>query len=156
VFVDDELRVLVEDEGVVLWGQVVNLHRALDALLHADIREASGLDGPEFEFLLRLARFPGPRTHASKVSARMGYTSAGTAKLVARLQDKGLITRTRDPEDGRAFQVAMTDEGERRLRAGLKAHIPRLDTDVVQRLTAAQRRQLQNLLGRIDPGERTL
>ncbi len=86
----------------------------------------------------------------------MGYTSAGTTKLVARLEEKGLITRTRDPEDGRAFQVAMTGEGERLLRAGLKGHIPRLDTGVVQRLTTTQRRQLQNLLGRIDPGERTL
>jgi DNA-binding MarR family transcriptional regulator len=151
--VDDELRALVEDEGVVLWGQVVNLHRALNARLHADIREASGLDGTEFEFLLRLARFPGPRTHASKVAARMGYSSAGTTKLVSRLEDKGMIHRVRDPQDGRAFQVAMTEKGEQALRAGLKAHIPRLDTEVITRLTPAQRRQLQTLLARIDPGE---
>lgn len=150
---DEELRALVADEGVVLWGRVVNLHRALDALLHEDIRAACGLDGTEFEFLLRLARFPGPRTHASKVAARMGYSSAGTTKLVARLEDKGLIHRVRDPQDGRAFQVAMTEKGQQALRAGLKAHIPRLDAEVVTRLTPAQRRQLQTLLARIDPGE---
>ena len=150
---DEELRALVADEGVVLWGRVVNLHRALDALLHEDIRASCGLDGTEFEFLLRLARFPGPRTHASKVAARMGYSSAGTTKLVARLENKGLIHRVRDPEDGRAFQVAMTLEGERALRAGLEAHIPRLHAKVVVKLTPAQRRQLQTLLARIDPGE---
>jgi DNA-binding MarR family transcriptional regulator len=153
--VDDELRALVEDEGVVLWGQVVNLHRALNARLHADIREASGLDGTEFEFLLRLARFPGPRTHATRVGARMGFTSAGVTKLVARLEEKGLISRTRDPEDGRAYQVAMTDEGERLLREGLKAHTPRLDAELVQRLTVSQRRQLRALLERVDPGQQT-
>ena len=152
---DDTLRTLVEDEGVVLWGQVVNLHRALNARPHADIREATGLDGPEFEFLLRLARFPGPRTHASKVGARMGFTSAGVTKLVARLEDRGLISRTRDPEDGRAFQVAMTDEGETLLRAGLAAHIPRLSTELVQRLSPSQRRQLRALLERVDPGQET-
>jgi DNA-binding MarR family transcriptional regulator len=153
--VDDELRALVEDEGVVLWGQVVNLHRALNARLHADIREATGLDGTEFEFLLRLARFPGPRTHASKVGARMGFTSAGVTKLVARLEEKGLISRTRDPEDGRAFHVAMTEGGESLLRAGLAAHIPRLSTDLVQRLSPTQRRQLRALLERVDPGQET-
>jgi DNA-binding MarR family transcriptional regulator len=153
--VDEELRALVSDEGVVLWGRVVNLHRALNMLLHADIRAATGLDGTEFEFLLRLARFPGPRAHASKVAASMGFSSAGTTKLVARLEDKGMIDRVRDPEDGRAFQVALTDRGQAALRTGLKAHIPRLDTEVVTRLTAAQRRQLQDLLSRIDPGERT-
>jgi DNA-binding MarR family transcriptional regulator len=155
VSVDEELRALVSDEAVVLWGRVVNLHRALNTLLHADIRAATGLDGTEFEFLLRLARLPGPRAHASKVAALMGFSSAGTTKLVARLEDKGMIDRVRDPEDGRAFQVALTDTGEAALRAGLKAHIPRLDTEVVTRLTAAQRRQLQDLLSRIDPGERT-
>jgi DNA-binding MarR family transcriptional regulator len=153
--VDEELRVLVADEGVVLWGRVVALHRALNTRLHADIRAATGLEGTEFEFLLRLARFPGPHTHASKVAARMGYSSAGTTKLVARLQDKGLIHRHRDPQDGRAFQVALTDAGQAALRAGLQAHIPRLDTELINRLTPAQRRQLQHLLSRIDPGETT-
>lgn len=152
---DEELRALVADEGVVLWGRVVNLHRALNTLLHGDIRAASGLDGTEFEFLLRLARFPGSRTQASKVAARMGYSSAGTTKLVARLEDKGMIYRERDPQDGRAFQVALTDAGQAALRAGLKAHIPRLDAEMINRLTAAQRRQLQDLLRRIDPGETT-
>ena len=119
--------------------------------VHEDIRLATGLDGAESEFLLRLARFPGPRTHATKVADRMGYTSAGTTKLVARLEGKGLISRTRDPQDGRAFQVALTTEGERLLREGLQAHIPRLGTELVQRLTEAQRRQLRSLLDRIDP-----
>ena len=64
-----------------------------------------------------------------------------------------MIGRVRDPEDGRAFHVALTDAGQAALRAGLKAHIPRLDTEVVTRLTANQRRQLQDLLSRIDPGE---
>lgn len=145
----------MDDEGVVLWGHVVNVHRALNDLLHADIRAAAGVDGAEFEFLLRLARFPGPRTHASKVAARMGYSSAGTTKVIARLDKKGLIRRERDPEDGRAFQVALTDSGQAALRAGLKAHLPRLDAELINRLTPAQRRQLQDLLGRIDTGEST-
>jgi DNA-binding MarR family transcriptional regulator len=153
--VDEELRELVADEGVVLWGRVVNLHRALNTLLHADIEAATGLVGIEFEFLLRLARFPGPRTHISKVAARMGYSSAGLTKLTARLEDKGLIGRERDPQDGRAFLVSLTDAGQAAVRAGLEAHIPRLDAELISRLTAAQRRQLQDLLSRIDPGERT-
>jgi DNA-binding MarR family transcriptional regulator len=153
VRVDEELRALVSDEGVLLWGRVVNLHRALNTLLHADIRAATGLDGAEFEFLLRLARLPGPGAHARDVAALMGFSSAGTTKVVARLEQKGMIDRVRDPEDGRAFQVVLTDTGQAALRAGLEAHIPRLDTEVVTRLTANQRRQLQDLLSRIDPGE---
>src|SRR3954454_6731487 len=101
------------------------------------------------------ARFPGPRSHARKVAARMGYSFASITKLVARLEGKGLIHRERDPQDGRAFQVALTDAGQSALRAGLKAHIPRLNTEMISRLTAAQRRQLEDLLRRVDPGEPT-
>jgi len=151
--VDEELSALAADEGVVLWGRVVNLHRALNSLLHDDIREATGLVGIEFEFLLRLARFPDPRTHVSKVAARMGYSSAGLTKLTARLEERGLIQRERDPQDGRAFLVSLTDAGQAAVRAGLEAHIPRLDAELLARLTPAQRRQLQDLLSRIDPGE---
>jgi DNA-binding MarR family transcriptional regulator len=151
--VDEELRTLISDEGVVLWGRIVNLHRALNALLHADIKSATGLDGAEFEFLLRLSRFPEPGAQASQVAALMGFSSAGTTKLVARLETKGMITRVRHPGDGRAFQVALTDQGQDSLLAGLRAHIPRLDHEVVAHLTTSQLRQLQVLLRRIDPGE---
>lgn len=65
----------------------------------------------------------------------MGYSSAGTTELVARLENKRLIHRTRDPEDGRAFEVALTAKGEQALRAGLEAHIPRLETEVIAKLT---------------------
>jgi DNA-binding MarR family transcriptional regulator len=112
-------------------------------------------DPDNYPGFLTLAAACPARAHASKVAASMGFSSAGTTKLVARLEDKGMIDRVRDPEDGRAFQVALTDTGQAALRAGLKAHIPRLDTEVVTRLTANQRRQLQDLLSRIDPGERT-
>jgi hypothetical protein len=117
---------------------------------------ATGLDGTEFEFLLRLARFPGPRTHASMV-APPGWATASRAppSWSPCLEDKGVIRRERDPQDGRAFRVALTDAGQAALRAGLKAHIPRLDAEMINRLTAAQRRQLQDLLRRIDPAETT-
>lgn len=148
---ESRLDQLVDDEGVVLWGMVVTLHRTLNDRLHADISAASGLDGAEFEFLLRLARFPHAQTHATRVAASMAYTSAGITKLVSRLQSKGLITRTRDPQDGRAFIVTLTPEGRRLLEIGLEAHIPRLHTELLARLTPAQQRQLHGLLARIDP-----
>jgi DNA-binding MarR family transcriptional regulator len=141
---------LVDDDGVLLWGMVVALHRTLNDRLHADISAASGLDEAEFEFLLRLARFPHAQTHATRVPASMGYTSAGVTKLVFRLKSKGLIIRTRDPQDGRAFIVKLTPEGRRLLELGIEAHVPRLHTELLDRLTPTQQRQLRRLLARID------
>ncbi|SEK34139.1 MarR family winged helix-turn-helix transcriptional regulator [Streptacidiphilus jiangxiensis] len=142
---------LVEHEGVVLWGLMGNVYRLINDRLRHDISEATGLDGSEFEFLLRLARFPDARGMATRVGETMGYSSAGTTKLVARLERKGLIERTRDPEDGRAYLVGMTDAGTEALRLGLEAHVPRLEAEVLGHLTDAQRGVLHTLLTRLDP-----
>src|SRR3954453_20103205 len=147
---ESRLDQLVDDDGVLLWGMVVTLHRTLNDRLHSDIHAASGLDGAEFEFLLRLAGFPHAQTHATRITASMGYTSAGVTKLVFRLKSKGLIIRTRDPQDGRAFIVALTPEGRRLLELGIEAHVPRLHTELLGRLTPAQQRQLRTLLARVD------
>ncbi|MEY9848385.1 MarR family winged helix-turn-helix transcriptional regulator [Streptacidiphilus sp. MAP5-3] len=145
------LDTLVSHDGVVLWGLLGNVYRLINDRLHEDIHDATGLDGSEFEFLLRLARFPAARGMATRVGERMGFTSAGTTKLVARLERKGLIERTRDPDDGRAYLVALSLRGERLLRKGLTAHVPRLDDEVLGHLTPAQQRQLHSLLSRLDP-----
>jgi DNA-binding MarR family transcriptional regulator len=142
---------LVDHDGVVLWGLLGNVYRLINDRLHHDIHDATGLDGSEFEFLLRLARFPGGRGMATRVGEKMGFTSAGTTKLVARLERKGLIDRTRDPDDGRAYLVALSTEGVRLLRLGLEAHIPRLDDEVLGHLKPAQQRQLHGLLTQLDP-----
>ena len=142
---------LVEHEGVVLWGLLGNVYRLINDRLRHDIADATGLDGSEFEFLLRLARFPDACGMATRVGETMGFTSAGTTKLVARLERKGLIERSRDPEDGRAYLVRLTEAGSRALRLGLEAHIPRLEEEVLAPLTPAQRRSLLAVLTRLDP-----
>ncbi|MEY9871732.1 DNA-binding MarR family transcriptional regulator [Streptacidiphilus sp. MAP12-33] len=147
----DGLDDLVEHEGVVLWGLMGNVYRLINDRLRHDIADATGLDGSEFEFLLRLARFPDACGMATRVGETMGFTSAGTTKLVARLERKSLIERSRDPEDGRAYLVRMTGAGVEALRLGLEAHVPRLDREVLGHLTAAQRRSLQGLLTDLDP-----
>ncbi|MEZ0065951.1 DNA-binding MarR family transcriptional regulator [Streptacidiphilus sp. MAP12-20] len=142
---------LGEHAGVVLWGLFGNVYRLINDGLRADIAGATGLDGSEFEFLLRLSRFLDARAMPTRVGELMGFTSAGTTKLVARLERKALIDRTPDPEDGRASLVGLTAEGSRLLQLGLEAHIPRLDEEVLGHLTPAQQRQLVGLLTRLDP-----
>jgi DNA-binding MarR family transcriptional regulator len=142
---------LVEHEGVVLWGLMGNVYRLVNDRLRHDIADATGLDGSEFEFLLRLARFPEAHGMATRVGETMGFTSAGTTKLVARLERKALIERSRDPDDGRAYLVGLTEAGAEALRLGLEAHIPRLEDEVLGHLSASERGALRTLLTRLDP-----
>ncbi len=146
-----ELDELTENEGVVLWGMIVNAHRALNEQIHDQIAKAAGVTGTEFEFLLRLARFPRRTATATQVAARMGLTSGGTTKLVSRLLSQSLLARTRDPADARAYRLTLTPAGEQALELGLEAHIPTLTDHLLAAYTPNQRRELARLLIRLAP-----
>lgn len=53
--------------------------------------------------------------------------------LVALCEKDGLVTRERDPEDGRAFRISLTSRG-RRLQQAAEATLAELDDEIVAEL----------------------
>jgi DNA-binding MarR family transcriptional regulator len=49
----------------------------------------------------------------TELVASENVTQPAMTQLVTRLQDRGLVERLRDPTDGRAILVGLTDEGKR-------------------------------------------
>lgn len=47
----------------------------------------------------------------SEMSVRLGLKLPAATRLLRRLEDKGFISRTQDPNDRRIFRVALTTEG---------------------------------------------
>jgi MarR family transcriptional regulator, lower aerobic nicotinate degradation pathway regulator len=57
---------------------------------------------------------------------------------VARCEKDGLISRVRDPDDGRAFRISLTARG-RRLRRAAEATLAEIDDEIVAILGARKR-----------------
>lgn len=70
------------------------------------------------------------------------------AGLVARLEARGLIARGRAAADRRRNVVRLTDDGLEMLR-GIVPSVRRVDTVLTAALTPAERRTLQELLGKV-------
>ena len=51
------------------------------------------------------------QTHPNKISKEMAVSTARIAVLLNRLEEKGFITRTDDPEDNRQVIVRLTEKG---------------------------------------------
>ncbi len=64
------------------------------------------------------------------------------------LQHHGYVSRERNPEDRRAYQVAITDRGSAALRKA-EDNVPAFLDDVFAPLTGAERAQLTALLGKV-------
>jgi DNA-binding MarR family transcriptional regulator len=72
--------------------------------------ERSGLSLTEWSGLHMSAQH-GAR--AREIADAIGLTPAGATDLIDRLEGRGLIRRTRDPEDRRAIRIELTDAGRR-------------------------------------------
>ena len=72
-------------------------------------------------------------------------TSGTMTNRLRHLEDQGLITRRRDPDDARSIRVRLTPRGTRRVDAALKDLVDRED-QLLASLGPTQRDQLATLL----------
>jgi DNA-binding MarR family transcriptional regulator len=108
----------------------------LTGLLNRRIRSAAGgLSYGSLSALATVQKF-GPIRLADL--AALEYISApSTTRLVAELERRGLVSRTVDPDDGRAFLIESTEQGELE----------------VARARAARADLVAELLGDLEPAE---
>lgn len=113
------------------------------------------LEPAAYGLLLRLE--DAGRQRATELAAYFGVGKATMSRQLRALENLGLVTRTPDPADGRAFLVQLTEEGRvrfRRVRTARRAQY-------ASRLAAWERNEvaeLARLLHRLngeDPGPRS-
>lgn len=89
-----------------------------------------------------------PDIEQSAVSAATAIDKATLAVLLLRLEKQGLITRTVDPADRRRRLLRITAAGARRLTA-VSRLAERVNSEMLARLTTAERDQLHQLLAKL-------
>src|ERR1700753_3947596 len=82
------------------------------------------------------------------VGARLGIDPPAVTRKAQQLERLGLVTRTRDAEDARAFRLRLTPEGEHMLSSFQLARHQWLTT-VLSDWTPGECRELARLMGRV-------
>lgn len=96
----------------------------------ADEDAASGVLPTEYGVLCALSEVPGGRPIGELAESVM-LSQPGLSRLVARLEHRGLVSRSADPSDRRVCLLHLTDEGaelQRRVGTGVDGRIARLLT----------------------------
>ncbi len=124
------------------------LRRAQIAVFQDLFRELAefGITPAEYSVLTLLARNAAPR--AGQIAEALGVKPANFVRLQEKLESRGLITRQRAPEDGRAMALGLTKEG-RDLLNHLDHAVDTHDARVSQKLTSEDRTTLMRLLGEL-------
>jgi DNA-binding MarR family transcriptional regulator len=106
----------------------------------------AGLTMWEYIVLSRLARGPAP--NQLTLARQISHDKTRLIKLLDGLQSRGLIERTRDPEDRRSHTVEITEEGGR-LQARVQKAIRKMEDERLEVLTATERRALLTALPKL-------
>jgi DNA-binding MarR family transcriptional regulator len=85
----------------------------------------------------------------SSLATALELDASTVSRHVKQLEDRGYLGRTTDPDDGRASQITVTDEG----RDALVAHVARRKEFITKALagwSAAERESLRDILDRFN------
>jgi len=113
-----------------------------------DIAQATGLSGPEFGVLSRLAAIGKGEMRQQMLATVMGWDKSRLSHQLTRMQERELIVRQRS--SGQAVLVVLTEIGRERLEAARPVHAESVRRHLLSRLSTEQIDtivRVSNLLG---------
>lgn len=131
------------EEHVGFWLRFVSNHVSSR---FARLVEAKGVSVSEWVALRELFVDEPPNT--AVLMQRLGMTKGAVSKVLARLEDKKLVRRKTDKEDGRAQTLELSAAG-RKLVPVLAALADENDAHFFDALTGAERKQLVATMRRL-------
>lgn len=84
----------------------------------------------------------------SDLAARLELDASTVSRQIKQLEDRGLVERTSDPEDGRASLVRITDTGDSQLKEAFQRRFKRMQ-DALHEWSGPDRESLRVLLNRL-------
>lgn len=140
------------------WVKLVAVVELLPGVLEGQLRRDSGLTHFEYFVLAMLSEAPDHTLRMTALADRTNATLPRLSHVVSRLEGRGLVERLPCPEDGRATNVHLSDEGWSTIVAAAPGHVATVREHVIDALTPAQVRQLDSittaLLKKLDPDAR--
>lgn len=84
----------------------------------------------------------------STLAAGLELDASTVSRQVRHLEDRGLVGRTSDPDDGRASRIVLSEEGRARLEEGARRR-REMVAELLESWTESDREHLRILLGRL-------
>ena len=129
-----------------LWREFLGAHRQLVDRLAEQMMIDHQLPLEWFDVLIHLAETPEMRLRQRTLRDRVLLSESGVSRLLVRMEQAGLITRTTADEDRRGVEVALTEKGRRTLSAATTSHLQLVDELFTDRLTTTDRVALHRVL----------
>jgi DNA-binding MarR family transcriptional regulator len=142
-------------EQLAAWVRLIGVVELLPGVLDTQLRRDAKLTHFDYYVLSQLSEAPGHMLRMTALADRTAATLARLSHVVQRLESRGLVERLPCPEDRRATNARLTEQGWETVRESAPGHVATVREYVIDALTPDQVTQLSEIseaiLRRLDP-----
>jgi DNA-binding MarR family transcriptional regulator len=131
------------------WRGYRRMRLLLDLQIARDLASDSGLSEADYDVLSTLSETAGRRMRLSELAEHMLWSKSRLSHHTVRMQQRGLVMRQEDVDDGRGSWVVLTDDGMALIRAAAPPHVASVRRHMIDLLTPDERDALASLSNRI-------
>jgi DNA-binding MarR family transcriptional regulator len=106
----------VDDETLAVWRAFLNAHARLTREIGREPASEGLPDLTWYDLLWTLYRQPGRSLRVNQLAREVVLHPTAMSRFVDRVETAGYVRREPDPDDRRALQIVLTDEGVELLR----------------------------------------
>jgi DNA-binding MarR family transcriptional regulator len=133
----DEVRWLDEREERA-WRALQFMQMRLEAQLARQLAAGSGLSYPDYLVLITLTDDPDGRLRLLELRRILGWEKSRLSHQVARMAERGLVTKEKCDSDRRGAYVTVTGKGRKEIRAAAPGHVAAVRRLFIDVLTSEQ------------------
>jgi DNA-binding MarR family transcriptional regulator len=145
---DNDSSALAGDD-LATWSALATVLEWLPAAVDAQLLRDAGVTHFEYGILYALAHADG---RTLRMSVLAGYANSSLSRLsraTTRLETRGWVARSPDPEDGRYTLATLSEAGQDKVDEATPGHVATVNRLVLDALTKTQAKQLREISTRI-------
>ena len=133
----------LDAEEQLAWRAFYTATTQLIDRLDRELQRDAGMPHAYYVILVALSERPDRAMRMSEIADVLLYSRSRLTHAVARLEERGWVTRVADPTDRRGASAVLTDAGLAALTAAAPGHVAGVRRHLFDRLTPAQVEQLR-------------
>jgi DNA-binding MarR family transcriptional regulator len=131
------------------WVRFLRAHAAITRQLSARLEAQHGLTLSDYDVLVQLYYAPERALRRVDLARTVLLTASGITRLLDGLERSGWVEKKACKSDARVSYAALTKAGVAKFEAAARSHRADIEELFAANFTAAERKQLAELLGRL-------
>jgi DNA-binding MarR family transcriptional regulator len=142
-------------EQLRCWRLFVESALALVDVLDTELQEAAGIPQRWYDVLVHLEESP-DGIAMTELADQILYSKSGFTRVIDRMEEAGLVSRVRPPNDRRSILVTITDQGTQTMQDARRHHRDGIERHFSKHLTDTDTKALTRALEKISTHARPL